>query len=222
MSDPLIEKTSGWRGTREIWIEAAYQALIDHGIDAVKVMPLADRLGLSRTSFYGHFSDRKDLLNALITKWQAKNTGNLIGRAEAYAETITEAILNLFDLWLLPDLFDSRLEFAMRNWAHTDPDLARMLEEADRIRVEAFKAMFERFGYDPASVADVLVRLSAEVRAHTMYLTQIGYIAIAKDGPSEPLGPRLQRMPHYIEIFSGRTVAEAEFARFLARHPLSR
>ncbi|MBO6860827.1 TetR/AcrR family transcriptional regulator, partial [Roseibium sp.] len=69
MSDLLIEKTSGWRGTREIWIEAAYQALIEHGIDAVKVMPLADRLGLSRTSFYGHFSDRNDLLDSLITQW---------------------------------------------------------------------------------------------------------------------------------------------------------
>lgn len=212
MSDPLIEKTSGWRGTREIWIEAAYQALIEHGIDAVKVMPLADRLGLSRTSFYGHFTDRKDLLDALITHWQAKNTGNLVKRAEDYAETITEAILNLFDLWLLQDLFDSRLEFAMRNWAHTDESLASMLEEADRVRVEAFKAMFERFGYEPAT---------ADVRANTMYLTQIGYISIVKDRPSEPLGPRLQRMPHYIEIFTGKNVSEAEFARFLARHPLS-
>ncbi len=211
MSDLLIEKTSGWRGTREIWIEAAYQALIEHGIDAVKVMPLADRLGLSRTSFYGHFSDRNDLLDALITQWQTKNTGNLVKRTEDYAETITEAILNLFDLWLLPELFDSRLEFAMRNWAHADPDLTPMLEEADRVRIEAFTAMFERFGYEHAS---------ADVRANTMYLTQIGYISIVKDRPSEPLGPRLQRMPHYIEIFTGKTVSDAEFARFRARHPL--
>ncbi|MGX1497376.1 AcrR family transcriptional regulator [Labrenzia sp. MBR-25] len=211
MSDPLMEKTSGWRGTREVWIEAAYQALIEHGIEAVKVMPLADRLGLSRTSFYGHFSDRKDLLDALITQWQSKNTGNLVKRTEDYAETITEALLNLFDLWLLPELFDSRLEFAMRNWAHADISLTPMLEEADRVRIEAFTAMFERFGYEHAS---------ADVRANTMYLTQIGYISIVKDRPNEPLGPRLQRMPHYIEIFTGKTVSDAEFARFLARHPL--
>ncbi len=206
-----MEKTSGWRGTREVWIEAAYQALIEHGIEAVKVMPLADRLGLSRTSFYGHFSDRKDLLDALITQWQSKNTGNLVKRTEDYAETITEALLNLFDLWLLPELFDSRLEFAMRNWAHADITLTPMLEEADRVRIEAFTAMFERFGYEHAS---------ADVRANTMYLTQIGYISIVKDRPNEPLGPRLQRMPHYIEIFTGKTVSDAEFARFLARHPL--
>ncbi len=211
MTEPLIEKTSGWRGTREVWIQAAYEALLESGIDAVKVMPLADRLGLSRTSFYGHFSDRGDLLTALITLWQARNTGNLIRRSEDYAESITEAILNVFDLWLLPDLFDSRLEFAVRNWAHTDDGLAKMLEEADQIRVEALQAMFERFGYEPHY---------ANIRANTIYQTQIGYISMKKDGPLEPLEPRLQRMPYYAEIFSGQSATEAEIARFRARHPL--
>jgi len=211
MNEPLIEKTSGWRGTREIWIEAAYQALVESGIDTVKVMPLAERLGLSRTSFYGHFSDRDDLLNALVTLWQSKNTGNLVRQTEAYAETITEAIFNIFDLWLLPDLFDSRLEFAVRNWAHTDAALARLLEEADRVRVDALEAMFLKFGYEASF---------ARVRADTVYLTQIGYISMIKDRPTEPLGPRLQRMPYFVEIFSGQTVSETECARFFARHPL--
>jgi len=209
MTDLLIEKTSGWRGTREVWLQAAYQALLESGIDGVKIMPLAERLGLSRTSFYGHFSDRDELLNALITLWQSKNTGNLIGRTEDYAESVTEAMLNVFDLWLLPDLFDSRLEFAVRNWAHTDEKLARMMEEADRIRVEALEAMFLRFGYDPRY---------ANIRANTVYQTQIGYISMKKNGPLELLEPRLKRMPHYAEIFTGQKVSDSEIARFRARH----
>ncbi len=211
MSEPLIEKSSGWRGTREIWMLAAYEALLDNGIDAVKVMPLAERLGLSRTSFYGHFSDRGDLLEALIGLWKSKNTGNLIKRTEAYSETITEAILNVFDLWLMPDLFDSRLEFAVRNWAHSDTRLAQMLEEADQIRVDVLQAMFERFGFNPEH---------ASVRANTVYQTQIGYISMKKDGPAEPLEPRRQRMLLYAEIFAGQPVTDAETARFFARHPL--
>jgi len=212
MASQLIEKTSGWRGSREIWIQAAYEALIETGIDAVKVMPLADRLGLSRTSFYGHFTDRAELLDGLITLWQTKNTGNLIRRTEDYAESITEAILNVFDLWLLPDLFDSRLEFAVRNWAHADPKLQNLLDEADTVRVEAFQAMFERFGYDA---------LYANIRANTVYQTQIGYISMKKTAPLEPLQPRLDRMPYYAEIFSGEKVTGAETARFLARHSLT-
>ncbi|WP_422023210.1 TetR/AcrR family transcriptional regulator [Roseibium sp.] len=211
MNTDLISKTSGWRGSRDIWVQAAYEALLDGGIDAVKVMPLSDRLGLSRTSFYGHFSNRQDLLDALITLWQTKNTGNLIQRTEAYAETITEAMLNIFDLWLLPELFDSRLEFAVRNWAHTDPQLAKLLNEADQVRVEALEALFLRFGDAPQY---------ANVRANTVYQTQIGYISMKEDGPSEPLEPRLARMPHYAEIFTGQPVSDAEIARFRARHPI--
>ncbi|QDG77919.1 TetR/AcrR family transcriptional regulator [Labrenzia sp. PHM005] len=211
MKSSLIDKTSGWRGSRDVWVQAAYEALIESGIDSVKVMPLADRLGLSRTSFYGHFSSRQDLLDALITLWQTKNTGNLVKRTEDYAETVTEAVLNIFDLWLLPDQFDSRLEFAVRNWAHTDPKLARLLDEADQIRVEALEAMFTRFGHEQAF---------ANVRANTVYQTQIGYISMKKDGPFEPLEPRLARMPFYAEIFTGQPVSDAEFARFRARHPI--
>lgn len=212
MSDTLIEKSSGWRGTREIWLQAAYEALLESGIDSVKIMPLADRLGLSRTSFYGHFTDRDDLLQALITLWQSKNTGNLIRRTEDYAETIGEAILNIFDLWLNPELFDSRLEFAMRNWAHMDERLAHLMEEADEVRVDAFTAMFERFGFEGTY---------AIIRANTVYQTQIGYISMKKDGPLEPLEPRVERMPYYAEIFTGEKVTETEIARFRARHPLS-
>ena len=212
MSDPLIEKTSGWRGTRDVWIQAAYEALLDSGIDAVKVMPLAERLGLSRTSFYGHFEDRDDLLNALISLWQSKNTGNLVKRSEDYADSITEAILNVFDLWLLPDLFDSRLEFAVRNWAHTETRLADMLHDADRTRITALQAMFERFGYEA---------LHANIRANTVYQTQIGYISMKKDGPRDPLEPRLKRMRYYAEIFAGQPVSDAEAARFSSRHPIN-
>ena len=211
MNEPLIEKTSGWRGTRELWIQAAYGALLESGIDTVKVMPLAERMGLSRTSFYGHFSDRQDLLDALVELWQSKNTGNLVKRTEAYAETITEAILNVFDLWLLPDLFDSRLEFAVRNWAHADTRLSGMLEEADVLRVKALQSMFERFGFETHF---------ANVRANTVYQTQIGYISMKKDGPSDPLAPRLERMRYYAEIFAGQPVTDAEAARFFARHPV--
>jgi len=45
-----------------------------------------------------------------------ENSDNLIRQCGLYAESITEAILNVFDCWLDPALFDSRLEFAIRSW----------------------------------------------------------------------------------------------------------
>ncbi len=74
--------------------------LLDGGVDAVKILPLARQLNLSRTSFYWFFRIGEELLAALVARWRDKNTGNLIRQTEAYAETIAEATLNVFDCWL--------------------------------------------------------------------------------------------------------------------------
>lgn len=200
------ETGRGWRGSADLWLDAAYQALVTGGVEAVKLGALASALGLSRTSFYHHFTDREALLAVLIARWQGQNTANLVARTESYAETITEAVLNLFDCWITPDLFDSRMEFAIRNWALGDAGLSAVLAKADAVRLAAIAAMFARFGFAEGQ---------ADIRARTIYLTQVGYIAMRSD---EPLALRLHRIPAYVEAFAGRPATEAEVARFVARH----
>ena len=199
-------KTSGWRGSEELWLDAAHKMLIESGVESVKVMTLATRLNMSRTSFYWHFSDRNELLDALIERWKAHNTGNLIEQTALYAETITEAVLNLFDCWINPELFDSRLDFAIRNWAHNSDKLKRILELTDQERIDAIRAMFARFGYSDEQ---------ADVRARTAYYTQVGYISMMID---EPTSERMKRMPAYVENFTGQYPTKSELARFKSRH----
>ena len=196
----------GWRGTPDLWLDAAYGLLVEGGVEAVKVMPLAERLGLSRTSFYWHFSDREALLAGLVDRWRAKNTGNLTARCEAEAATIAEAMLNLIDCWVDPGLFDSRLEFAMRTWSLTDPAVAAAMAEADATRIAAITALFRRFGYGETE---------ADTRARTLYLTQVGYIALRSN---ESLEVRMGRIPAYVLTFSGQAPSDAEVAAFRARH----
>ncbi|TXH94976.1 MAG: TetR/AcrR family transcriptional regulator [Pseudorhodobacter sp.] len=196
----------GWRGSADLWLDAAYQLLVDGGVEAVKVMPLAERLGLSRTSFYWHFADREALLDGLIARWETKNTANLIAQTRKPAATITEAALHLCDCWFMPEIFDDRLEFAIRTWALTDPELGKTLAAADASRIAAIKAMFLRFDY-PEDEADI--------RAYTVYLTQIGYISMRFD---EPLASRLDRAAPYAMTFTGRTPSESEIRDFRARH----
>jgi AcrR family transcriptional regulator len=114
MNEPKKSSDSGWRGSAEVWLQAAYDSLIESGVESVRILPLAKKLNLSRTSFYWFFTDREELLAALIERWRAKNSGNLIRQSEAYAESTAEAILNVFDCWLSPALFDSQFEFALR------------------------------------------------------------------------------------------------------------
>jgi len=115
MEQPVTNET-GWRGSPDLWLEAAYDALIESGVEAVRILPLAKRLDLSRTSFYWFFKDREELLDALVSRWRDKNTGALLKQTEAYAETLEEAVLNVFDCWLDRDIFDPAFEFAVRRW----------------------------------------------------------------------------------------------------------
>lgn len=199
----------GWRGTPDLWLDAAYAMLVDAGVEAVKVMPLAERLGLSRTSFYWHFADREALLAGLVDRWRAKNTGNLVAQCQAPATTIAAGMLNLFDCWVEPDLFDSRLEFAMRTWALTDPGVEAAMTEADAMRLDAITELFRRFGYAEAE---------ADTRARTLYLTQVGYIALRS---SESFDVRMARIPAYVLTFCGMAPTEAEIAAFRARHAVT-
>jgi len=192
--------------TEARWLEAAYQMLTESGVDAVKILPLAKRVGLARTGFYWHFKDRDALLDAMIQRWEDKNTGNLIARTEAYAESIAEAMFNLFDCWLDNALFDGPLDLAIRNWARNDPALQTRLDQADRRRLTAMTLIFTRFDYPEAE---------AKVRAMTMLYTQIGYLSMQID---ESMDTRFALMPDYIKVFTGTTPTDREFDRFMARH----
>src|SRR5574343_306772 len=90
---------TGARGSPELWLQAAREALLDGGVEAVKIQVLAKELNLSRASFYWFFKDRDELLDALLAQWRDRNTGNLIGRANAYADSLAEAVLNVCDCW---------------------------------------------------------------------------------------------------------------------------
>lgn len=201
-----MKTTSRQRGSEEAWLRGACALLKEAGVEAVKVMPLAQRLGLSRTSFYWHFKDRDALLEALVRRWEERNTGQLVARCEAYAENICEAMFNLFDCWLDDALFDAGLDLAIRNWARNDPALQERLDRADARRKAAIEAMFTRFGY---------ARAEAEVRAMTVIYTQIGYISMRV---SEDRAARIARMPAYVEVFTGVKPSDSDIRRFLARH----
>ena len=203
------EQESGWRGSKELWLEAAYQLLIESGIDNVRILSLAKMLKLSRTSFYWFFKDREALLDALLLLWQEKNTSSLLRQAQAPAASLADATLNLFDCWLDNKLFDSILEHAIRSWGVQSPAVAQALKEADTLRMEAIKLMFVRHGSEP---------LVADVRSRALYLTQIGYISM---NTQEDTATRLLRVPSYVAIFSGALPSQQELENFQQRHPAS-
>jgi AcrR family transcriptional regulator len=202
-------KPSGWRGSREVWLDAAKAVFLEGGVDAVRIQPLAARLRLARTSFYWFFKDRDAILNALLETWDATNTGALVTASEAYAETISEAVLNLIGAFLDGGDFEPRFDFAIRGWALQSDRVMAQVAAADERRLAAIRAMFERFGFDDAE---------ADVRARTVYLVQIGYISMQV---RETLSTRMARIPSYVKTYSGQPPTKNEMARFHARYGYS-
>ena len=194
------------RATRQVWLDAAYDLFVAEGIEAVKIMTLAKKLNLTRTGFYWHFKELSELHAAIIDIWQTRNTGILLQRCAAPAQSLCEALFNLIDCWIDHDLFDAPLDLAIRNWARSDAKLRALVDLSDQTRLEAVIKVFERFG----RTGD-----AAHYRALTVILTQTGYYSMHV---SEP---RLQRAIagcQYAEIFAGEAPSQTEIDAFLDRH----
>ena len=195
-----------WRGSQEAWLEAAYDLLLESGVDSVKILSLANKLKLSRTSFYWFFKDRDELLAGLLTMWRDKNTGSFVRQANAYADSLVEALLNVSDCWFDDALFDAKFEFAVRSWSLQSTKVQSEVRKADDQRLKALSGVFLRYGFSE-EVADV--------RARAVYLTQIGYISMQT---TEDIKLRMKRMPIYMEVFTDLVPTPKEIDRFQARH----
>ena len=192
--------TGNIKVTREDWLNVAMDILVSDGVGEVKILPIGERLDVSRSSFYWYFKSRKDLLDALLAEWESTNTGLLIQHTELPSATITEAVGLLFRCFVNPNLFNHRLDFAVREWARRDGSVRRIIDRTDATRHTAIAAMFLRHGYDA---------YEADVRARILYYQQIGYYALDL---SEPMEDRIARTPGYILGFTGQHPRPEEVA----------
>lgn len=190
--------------TRADWLDAALSALAIEGVARVAILPLSEKLGVSRSSFYWYFRDRAQLLDELLKRWEGLNTRSIVMQASAPAATIAEAVCNVFRCWVNPETFSPRLDFGVREWARGSTEARAALDRADAERTRAITAMFERFGYKGAD---------AFVRARTLYYLQIGYYAL---DIREPLTERIALMPHYVRTIAGVEPQEEDVTAFRA------
>jgi AcrR family transcriptional regulator len=192
------------KATREDWVDCALTVLAVEGVARVTILGLSERLGVSRSSFYWYFKDREELHDALLARWEGKNTRAIERETEAPAATVNEAVCNVFRCWVNPGVFSPRLDFAIREWARASVKARSALDRSDSERTSAIRAMFERFGF---AGEDALVR------ARVLYYMQIGYYALDLREPTEA---RLALTPYYLETFTGEQATDADMASFRA------
>ncbi len=59
------------------WERAALELIAEKGVQALAVEPLARRMGITKGSFYWHFSSRESLLEQALQRWEQHDSRNL-------------------------------------------------------------------------------------------------------------------------------------------------
>jgi AcrR family transcriptional regulator len=153
---------------REDWLAVARQALIDEGINAVRVERLAKTLGVTRGGFYWRFRNLDELLDALVEDWRGSNSRALLAVLDG-SDDLSERFDAVVRVWLEEKGYNPAWDTAMREWGRVSPEVAAAVHAVDAERIAVLQAMFAEAG----ATADV-----ALVRARILYYHQMGYYAL--------------------------------------------
>ena len=131
------------RKSRESWIDAGMRALADGGPEAVRVELLARSLGLTKGSFYWHFKDRQALLDELLEVWERRMLDEVVEEVEREGGDARARLEQLFSLARSGTARGmAKAEFAIRDWARNDAEVAARLRRVDNRRMEYMRSLF--------------------------------------------------------------------------------
>jgi AcrR family transcriptional regulator len=128
------------------WLNTAIQTLSDAGIGAVSIVQLANTLGVTRGSFYHHFTDREDLLRAMLNHWEMKWTVDIREEVRTLELPPAEKLLALVQSIRNNKAADYDAPF--RAWALHDPLAHAVLEKVDVFRLDYIRSLFEAADFE--------------------------------------------------------------------------
>lgn len=155
------------------WIDAGLKRLSEEGVDGLRVDTLAPLLGTTKGSFYYHFKNRAEYLDALIERWKAVSLADVPPLAELGKAA---ALKRLRAAWRQRDddtpneTLHRAAEGAVRQWARQDPEVMEALRDVDVARLQYYMALFEDCGWS---------RNDAHARAFLLLSSLVGVNALS-------------------------------------------
>ena len=154
------------------WAEAALQLMAEKGLRALTVSALADRLGVTKGSFYWHFQGRSELLAAALERWEHRATIEPITTLEAMPDTRRRLEL-ILDASTQPPR--SRSVYAALAEAADDPIVGRALNRVASARIEYLERCYAALGFTAAQ---------ARGQAVLAYAAYRGLLQLAHEAPA--------------------------------------
>ncbi len=142
---PKSVHADGARLTRDNWLDEAFQAVVVGGFENVKVLTIAEKLKVTRGSFYWHFTDHADLIDSLLMRWKLAQL-DLDEKLKSHRSDdpvkdlvfVVDAAFNQAG----SELENLRFEQALRGLSHLHKGAAQMLVEVDAERIKLFESKF--------------------------------------------------------------------------------
>lgn len=127
------------------WLLAALESLAEGGVSAVRVEGLAKSLGIAKSGFYWHFTDRQDLLHELLDYWVHELTEVVTTNEELLELKPKSRLLRTAEMVFEHEL--GRYDMAFRQWALQDEEIARVVKRVNRIRLDFTRNALSELGF---------------------------------------------------------------------------
>jgi AcrR family transcriptional regulator len=184
------------RKSREHWLDAALEEVAAGGIEALRIDVLAERLGVTKGSFYWHFRDRDDLVSAAIARWEERATSEIHALLDA-VQPPADRLRRLVTMALAAESPANALLGALSRLE--DPRARAAIERVTRARVEYLTGLYRRLGLGASE---------ASMQALVAYTSYLGHLALPRD---------LRGGPRYASWLLARLAPPARRARTARR-----
>jgi AcrR family transcriptional regulator len=134
--------------SREDWVRGAIEFLATNSVDALRVDVLANRLGVTKGSFYWHFESRDELLHAVVELWRQYMVTDIQAWLRTNAGTPLSRLKRLLRTAISPrvDVPGGPLELTLRDWARRDRRVDEVVRQVDAERIAILTGLYRDLG----------------------------------------------------------------------------
>jgi AcrR family transcriptional regulator len=153
------------RFEKEDWLALGLTQLSTEGATGLTVEALCKNAERTRGSFYHHFSDHGEFIEAMMSTWKKQNT------LDVAEETLREEQdMRGQKLSDLANNLDLNLERSIRQFAQSNETAARILQEVDEIRTDFVAGLYQQDGLDPTNAREIaMLEYAAYVGAQIVW-----------------------------------------------------
>jgi AcrR family transcriptional regulator len=135
------------RLSRETWLQQALDTLAEDPTH-LRIDELAERLGVSKGSFYWHFKNRSDFVQAMAEFWRDAYTVPVRDQIIESNESAEDRLRGVMEHILKHK--DALYDLAVRAWARHEPSIRDVIREVDKMRLDTLYSIFRDLGLDEA------------------------------------------------------------------------